>query len=80
MISIGAATLADIFDPAVRGRKVSVDLLINTDSFSTHILYSKLGIYFTVPLLGPVIFYSFYRIKYLIYTCLRLLGQYWEVY
>ena len=25
VISIGAATLADIFDPAVRGKKVSID-------------------------------------------------------
>ena len=28
VISIGAATLADIFDPAVRGKKVGIDLRV----------------------------------------------------
>jgi hypothetical protein len=27
-MSIGAATLADIFDPAIRGKKVGVDLCV----------------------------------------------------
>ena len=28
MMSIGAATLADIFDPAVRGKKVGINLCV----------------------------------------------------
>ena len=28
VISIGAATLADIFEPAVRGKKVGIDLCV----------------------------------------------------
>jgi hypothetical protein len=40
VISIGAATLADIFDPAVRGRKVSINLCQHTNAFPmTHIIF-----------------------------------------
>ena len=40
VISIGAATLADIFDPAVRGRKVSVNLCQHADPVPmTHIVF-----------------------------------------
>ena len=52
-ISIGAATLADIFDPAVRGKKVGYQPLC----FPMSDIVSKLGIYYSAPLLGPVLFY-----------------------
>ena len=50
-MSIGAATLADIFDPAVRGKKVGIDRPL---CFRMTDIVSKLGIYYTAPLLGPV--------------------------
>ena len=51
-MSIGAATLADIFDPAVRGKKVGYQPLC----FPMTDIVSKLGIYYSGPLLGPVFF------------------------
>ena len=53
VISIGAATLADIFDPAVRGKKVGRCQLL---CFPITDIVSKLGIYYIAPLLGPVFF------------------------
>ena len=52
MISIGAATLADIFDPAVRGKKVGTRC--QPLCFPITDIVSKLGIYYIAPLLGPV--------------------------
>ena len=49
-MSIGAATLADIFDPAIRGKKVRCQPLC----FPMTDIVSKLGIYYIAPLLGPV--------------------------
>ena len=53
VMSIGAATLADIFDPAVRGKKVGRCQLL---CFPITDIVSKLGIYYSAPLLGPVFF------------------------
>ena len=74
-MSIGAATLADIFDPAVRGKKVGIDLCV----FLIIDIVSKLGIYYIAPLLGPVLL-TLHAAKFLIYFCGRLLGRYLEVY
>ena len=57
VISIGAATLADIFDPAVRGKKVG---RYQPPCFRMADITSKLGIYYIAPLLGPVVF-TLYR-------------------
>ena len=51
VISIGAATLADIFDPAVRGKKVGIVQFLYPHMTD---IVSKLGIYYIAPLLGPV--------------------------
>ena len=59
MISIGTATLADIYDPAVRGKKVGIIDLC----FSMADIVSKLGIYYIAPLLGPVCF-TLYRMNF----------------
>ena len=60
VISIGAATLADIFDPAVRGKKVGID---RPSCFQLTDIVPKLGIYYVAPLLGPV-FLTFYRVNF----------------
>lgn len=48
-MSIGAATLADIFDPVERGTKVSFEVDI---SFFCPCCF-QMGIYYIAPLLGP---------------------------
>ena len=60
VISIGAATLADIFDPAVRGKKVRIERFLCVHMTD---IVSKLGIYYIAPLLGPV-FFTLYRMNF----------------
>ena len=74
-MSIGTATLADIFDPAVRGKKAGINLCV----FPITDIVSKLGIYYIAQLLGPV-FHTLHTAKFLIYLYPRLLGPYLEVY
>jgi hypothetical protein len=76
VISIGAATLADIFDPAVRGKKVlGVDLCV----FPWLTLYRSWE-FTTLHHYLDRYFFTLYRAKFLIYLCPRLLDPYLEVY
>ena len=74
VMSIGAATLADIFDPAVRGKKVGINLCV----FQSLILYRSWE-FTTLDHCLDRYFFTFYR-KILIYLFPRLLGPYLEVY
>ena len=80
VLSIGAATLADIFDPAVRGKKVGVTSIGNIVSMAYIVFEDRDLLRSTIAWTGNFSLCIGQNLDFSFYPCPRRLGPYLEVY